>query len=82
MLGTQVGRAARKELYGTLLSGRKLIAFVTPTNGPVGHYIVLQGIDPAGYIIVSDPANGYTYPNTLNQLYFGWRWVDSIIVGH
>ncbi|WPN55997.1 papain-like cysteine protease family protein [Pseudomonas sp. P9_31] len=78
----QAGRpGSPQELYNTLMSGWKLIAFVTPTNGPVGHYIVLQGIDPAGNIIVSDPANGYTGPNTPAQLYYGWRWADSIVVG-
>ncbi|MDP3149292.1 MAG: papain-like cysteine protease family protein [Ignavibacteria bacterium] len=70
-----------QELYNTLTSGWKIIAFVKPSNGPVGHYIVLQGIDNFGNIIVSDPATGYTYPNSPNQLYFAWRWIDSVIVG-
>ena len=78
----QAGRPGNpQELYSALTSGWKLIAFVTPTNGPVGHYIVLQGIDPAGNIIVSDPANGFTTPNTPAQLYYGWRWADSVVVG-
>jgi hypothetical protein len=48
----------------------------------VGHYIVLQGIDPSsGGIIVSDPATGATYVNSLPQLYGGWRWGDSVVVG-
>lgn len=71
-----------QELYSTLMSGWKLIAFVRPTNGLVGHYIVLQGIDPAGNIIVSDPATGYTFSDTLNQLYYAWHWSDSIVVGY
>lgn len=79
----QAGRpGSPQELYGTLTSGWKLIAFVRPSNGPVGHYIVLQGIDPAtGGIIVSDPANGATYLNSMMQLYQSWRWDDSIVVG-
>lgn len=70
-----------QELYMSLVSGWKLIAFVRPTNGPVGHYIVLQGVDPSGDIIVSDPATGYTFLNSLSQLYYAWHWSDSIVVG-
>lgn len=79
----QAGRpGSPQELYGTLMNGWKLIAFVRPSNGPVGHFIVLQGIDPGtGDIIVSDPWTGATYVNTLEQLYYAWRWGDSVIVG-
>ena len=79
----QAGRpGSPQELYGTLRNGWKLIAFVRPSNGPVGHFIVLQGIDPrTGGIIVSDPWIGETQLNSLQQLYNGWRWGDSVIVG-
>lgn len=79
----QAGRVGSpQELYRTLSSGWKLIAFVRPSNGPVGHYIVLQGIDPmSGGIIVSDPWTGATYVNALQQLYGAWRWDDSVVVG-
>lgn len=71
-----------QQLYGTLTSGYKIIAFVRPTNSNIGHFIVLQGIDPrSGGIIVSDPATGATFLNSIQQLYFGWRWGDSVIVG-
>ena len=74
--------ASPDELYRTLTSGWKLIVLARPFNGPVGHYIVLQGIDPmSGAIIVSDPATGATYPTPLFQLYQAWRWGDSVIVG-
>lgn len=79
----QAGRpGSPQELYQTLSSGWKIIAFVRPSAGPVGHYIVLQGIDPySGGIIVSDPWTGATYANNLAQLYHGWRWGDSVVVG-
>lgn len=79
----QAGRAGSpQELYNTLASGWKLIAFVRPSSGPVGHYIVLQGIDPAsGGIVVSDPWTGETYLNSLQQLYYAWNWGDSVVVG-
>jgi hypothetical protein len=79
----EVGRpGSPEELYGTLSNGWKLIAFVRPSNGAVGHYIVLQGIDPmSGGIIVSDPWTGATYLNSLLQLYQAWRWADSVVVG-
>jgi len=79
----QAGRVGSpQELFRTLSTGWKLIAFVRPSNGPVGHYIVLQGIDPmSGGIIVSDPWTGATYVNTLQQLYGAWRWGDSVVVG-
>lgn len=71
-----------QELYGTLRDGWKIIAFVRPSNGAVGHFIVLQGIDPqSGGIIVSDPWTGATYVNSMQQLYYSWRWGDSAIVG-
>lgn len=79
----QAGRpGSPQELYYTLSQGWKLIAFVRPSAGPVGHYIVLQGIDPVtGWVIVSDPATGITQLNTLQTLYQGWRWGDSVVVG-
>lgn len=79
----QAGRpGSPQELYGTLSNGWKLIAFVRPTNGAVGHFIVLQGIDHrSGGIVVSDPWTGATYVNSVQQLYNGWRWGDSVIVG-
>ncbi|MGR5120384.1 papain-like cysteine protease family protein [Vibrio astriarenae] len=79
----QAGRpGSPEELYSTLNGGRKIIAFVRPSSGAVGHFIVLQGIDPqSGGVWVSDPWTGQTYVNSLQQLYQGWRWVDSVIVG-
>lgn len=70
------------DLYGSLSNGWKLIAFVMPNGGPVGHYIILQGIDyRSGLIIVSDPATGQTNLIDLNHLYLSWRWIDSVVVG-
>ncbi len=79
----QAGRpGSPQELFNTLAAGWKLIAFVRPSGGAVGHYIVLQGIDQnTGGIIVSDPWTGATYLNSLDQLYAGWRWSDSVVVG-
>ena len=70
-----------QQLYNTLSTGWKIIAFVKPTNGPVGHYIVLEGIDSNGNIIAGNPATGLTMAYTLNQIYYAWRWGDSVIVG-
>ena len=71
-----------QELYRTLYDGWKLIAFVRPSQGPVGHYIVLQGIDPmTGGIISSDPWTGVTKLYSMQDLYNGWRWGDSVVVG-
>lgn len=69
------------DLFNTLQTGWKIIAFVRPITGPIGHYIVLEGIDNNGFIIVSDPYTGLTFPNTLNDLYYRWHWGDSIVVG-
>ncbi|MGL5234764.1 MAG: papain-like cysteine protease family protein [Empedobacter falsenii] len=75
--------ASPEQLYSTLSSGWKLIAFVNPSNNPmVGHFIMLQGISPTtGYIIVSDPAACATYEQDIHQLYYAWRWSSSIVVG-
>lgn len=70
-----------QELHNTLTSGWKIIAFVKPLDGPVGHYIVLQGVDLYGNVIASDPANGITATYTPYQLYHSWKWGDSVIVG-
>ena len=79
----QAGRPGTpQELYSSLSSGWKLVAFARPSNGPVGHYIILQGFDHrTGAVIVSDPWTGITYPSSLDELYNGWRWSDSIIIG-
>lgn len=69
-------------LFNTLSGGWKLIAFVNPSNNPqVGHFIMLQGISANGLIIVSDPANGMTYEQQVQQLYYAWNWRSSIVVG-
>lgn len=71
-----------QQLYNTLLSGWKVIAFVNPTNNPdVGHFIMLQGIAQNGSIIVSDPTYGSTYQQNIKDLYYGWKWSQSIVVG-
>lgn len=78
----QVGRpGSPQELLSTVRSGWKVIAFVRPSDGPVGHYIVLQGIDNQGAVIVSDPWTGSTYRASLSDLYYRWRWSDSVVVG-
>lgn len=79
----QTGRPGTpQELYRTLYDGWKLIAFVRPSAGPVGHYIVLQGIEPvSGGIIASDPWTGVTQLYTTHALYNAWRWGDSVVVG-
>ncbi|AQT59960.1 papain-like cysteine protease family protein [Cellvibrio sp. PSBB023] len=78
----QAGRPGTpQELYQTLVSGWKVIAFVRPSAGPVGHYIVLQGIHPSGGIITSDPWTGMTNVYSLQDLYYSWRWGDSVVVG-
>lgn len=71
-----------QELYGSLATGWKLIAFVRPTDGPIGHFIVLESIEPQyGGIYVSDPWGPTTQPILPAVLYQGWRWGDSIVVG-
>lgn len=71
-----------QQLYNTLADGWKLIAFVNPTNNTqVGHFIILQGISSNNLIIVSDPANGMTYEQNINTLYYAWNWSRSIVVG-
>ena len=73
--------ASADELYGTLSSGWKIIAFVRPLDGPVGHFIVLEGISPNGNIYVGDPTTGMTFEETLLNLYNGWNWGGSVVVG-
>ncbi|WPP49746.1 cysteine peptidase family C39 domain-containing protein [Catalinimonas niigatensis] len=74
--------ASPEQLYSTLASGWKLIAFVNPTDNPsVGHFIILQKIATNNLIVVSDPANGQTYVQHPEVLYKSWKWSRSIVVG-
>lgn len=76
----QAGRpGSPQELYSSLNGGWKLIAFVRPSSGIVGHFIVLQGVHQSGGIIVSDPWTGQTNVYSLQQLYHEWRWGDSVV---
>ena len=78
----QTGRpGSPQELHQTLMGGWKIIAFVRPTNGAVGHFIVLQGMDQTGRVVVSDPWTGQTRHQSLHDLYNGWRWFDTVVVG-
>jgi ABC-type bacteriocin/lantibiotic exporter with double-glycine peptidase domain len=73
--------ASPQELYRTLSGGDyELIAFVRPSGGQVGHFILLHGIAKDGRIIVSDPAIGRTFTNTIEQLYWAWKWEDAVVV--
>ena len=74
--------ANEQVLLNALTTGLKVIAFVNPTNNPQpGHYIILQGLNPNGQIIISDPSNGQTYVQGSKQLYNFWNWEGSIVVG-
>ena len=73
--------ANQTEIQNTLFDGWKIIAFVNPTNNiNIGHFIVLQGISNNGLIVVSDPADGRTYEQSLKSLYYNWHWSSSVIV--
>ena len=84
--GVRAYRAGRpgspNELYQALAGGFQLIAFVQPNDGPVGHVILLQGINPSsGYVMMSDPWTGATQSTPLEALYYAWRWGDTVVVG-
>lgn len=70
-----------QQLHNTLSTGWKIIAFVKPINGLIGHYIVLEGVDSYGNIVTGDPANGLTMTYTPQQIYYAWHWLDSVVVG-
>lgn len=75
-----VGRpGSPQELSRTLESGWRVIAFVRPTDGPVGHYIVLHRSD-SRTVVVSDPWTGRTDRIALNALYYGWKWFSSVVI--
>lgn len=74
--------ASYQQLYSTLLTGWKIIAFVNPTNNSqIGHFIILQRIANNGLIVVSDPGSGQTYEQGVEQLYYAWKWGGSVVVG-
>ena len=68
------------ELASTLERGHQIIALAYPSNGAVGHFIVLEGITPDG-VIIADPATGRTSTFPIASLYYQWRWSHSIVVG-
>jgi len=77
----QAGRpGSPQELYQTLGAGYRIIAFVRPSAGPVGHFVVFEGYDAMGNIVVADPANGLTQLYPLQTVYWGWRWQDGVVV--
>jgi hypothetical protein len=70
-----------QELYRALASGWKLIAFVNPMGGAVGHFVVVEGALPNGALVVADPLTGSTNaipPAALFQLY---HWFATVVVG-
>ena len=73
--------ASPQELANTLRSGWKVIAFVNPMGGQVGHFILLEGMDAQGFIHASDPLDGVTRAYTPQDLYYGWAWTASAVVG-
>lgn len=82
--GLQAWRAGRPanpvELASTLHSGSQVIAFVMPSNGPVGHFVVLKGLDRSGLVYVADPAYGRTFTVPVHVLYQQLRWMDAVVV--
>lgn len=67
------------ELYGTLRNGYAIVAFIRPTPGPVGHYVVVKGFDAQGNLLIGDPAFGteaMVPPAFLYQV-----WAAGVVVG-
>ena len=69
------------ELYGTLNSGWKMIAFGNPMGGQVGHFVVLEKADAGGAIYLSDPMDGSTRAVSPQALFMQFRWGASVVVG-
>jgi hypothetical protein len=75
------GRSATaEELFFSLNNGKRVIALVRPSRGPVGHFVVLQSITRQGVVTVFDPGTGATTYQHINQLY-QMRWQDAVVVG-
>jgi hypothetical protein len=82
MPATQAGRpGSPQELANTLAGGRILIAFVRPGSGPVGHFVVIDGLTYDGRVRLSDPATGGTRMIPLWSLYQVYGWGDAVLVG-
>lgn len=74
----QTGRPATlQELYGTLSKGFMIIAFIRPSPGPVGHYVIVKGYTQYGYLIIGDPAFGRE--SAVHPAYLYQVWVDGIV---
>jgi hypothetical protein len=78
-----LGRAAAPgELRSWFQRRLGVIAQIYPDPGSeIGHSVVLEGLDPCGNVLVSDPATGVTSACTLAQLYHGLNWRGVIVVG-
>jgi ABC-type bacteriocin/lantibiotic exporter with double-glycine peptidase domain len=70
-----------QELYGALATGWKLIAYVNPMGSTVGHFVVVEGADPNGALIVADPLTGATRPMSPTALFQAYHWMATVVVG-
>ena len=69
------------ELQTILARGAKVIAFVNPSSNPyLGHFVVFEGLDRHGRILVGDPADGQIRTYNLEEVYYGWKWSGSLVV--
>lgn len=67
-----------QELVNTLRSNYVIIAFVRPSGGMIGHFIVVSGIRADGMIVYWEPMAGLM-AGPPAQVYGSYRWEHSVV---
>lgn len=70
--------ATPQELYQTLASGNVIVALVRPSGGAEGHFVVFEGVDARGNVLVADPWTATTLFYPMGVVY-GWNWADAVV---
>ena len=50
-------------------------------GGTVGHFVVVEGADPSGALIVADPLTGASTPMSPAALFQAYHWLATVVVG-
>lgn len=74
-IGRQAGVANNPRVALRFLSGRgRFIAHLHDGHDKIGHFVVVNGLDDAGRVLISDPAGlGSTYKMTSNEFIRVWN---------
>lgn len=68
----QIAGASRQAIVTTLNRTGSWIAFMQERRQPIGHTVMVDGLDAAGHVRIRDPWDGTRYTMTMRSFLYYW----------